>query len=152
MSVSAASATNLSYLPSAQSGQSSVFAQRRQDFQSLAQALSVGDLSAAQSAFSALQQTFPAAGQDQSVQGGSSPSQSMQSAIQALGQALSQGNLPAAQNAFASLQQGLQQSQGQGQVHGHHHHHHHGGASQPSTALTTTGDTTTSGGSVNTTA
>ena len=105
---------NNPYAQSAQTGQASAFKQRRQDFEALAQALSSGNLSGAQSAFSALQQDSKNVGQAQSgQQTGAGGQDRFQTALQALGQALSSGDLAAAQKAFASLQQ----------AHGHHHRH-----------------------------
>ena len=107
----------------------SPFQQRRQDFQALQQALANGDLSGAQSAFSALQQLFQGAGGAAgaaasgtagsgtntassvlaaSAASGSSTGSATASPLSsdwaALGQALSSGNLQGAQSAFAQLQ------------------------------------------------
>lgn len=143
MSVSPTSAANVSLLQTTQSSQQSIFAQRRQDFQNLAQALSSGDLAGAQSAFSALQQTFQSSNQNSS---GQQTGSSIVNAFQALGQALSSNNLAAAQTAFATLQQDLQQAQG-------HRHHHQGAAGQVDTSAAGTATTTTpSTGGINVTA
>jgi predicted lipoprotein len=118
---------NNSYIQSAQTGQTSAFKQRRQDFEALAQALNSGDLSGAKSAFSALQQDFKTVVQTQPGQQTPGNGQnSFQAAFQVLGQALSSGDLSAARNAFASLQQ----------AHGHHHRHAqtNGGTSAPATS------------------
>lgn len=101
----------------------SPFQQRRQDFQQLQQALANGDLSGAQSAFSALQQLFQAAGAGAATATGTGTSPAAVAATAtsgsstgsatasplasdwtALGQALSSGNLQGAQSAFAQLQ------------------------------------------------
>ena len=113
MTIGSVSANSPS-LQSAQSGQTSAFKQRRQDFEALAQALSSGDLSGAKSAFSALQQDFKNArvtqpGPQAQVNG----QDKFQAALKALSQALGSGDLAAAQNAFAVLQQ----------AQGHHHRH-----------------------------
>jgi len=122
MSVSApASAANL-FIRETPSGPVRGFQQRTPQLVWLNQALSAGDLSAAQSAFSAFQQDFHAVTHAQNGQS------SVQGALQALGQALSSGNLSAAQSAFATLQQDIQNA---GQA--HHHHHRQGGSGQAST-------------------
>jgi len=77
------------------------WAQAQSQFQQLGQALSSGNLSAAQAAFSALQQNAPQGGQSsQNAQGSSA-----QSPMAALSQALQSGNLSAAQQAFSQIQQ-----------------------------------------------
>ncbi len=96
-----------------------------QEFQQLGQDLQSGNLSAAQSDFSSLQQLVP-----------SSPSSSTQSSnpisqeFSQLSSDLQAGNLTAAQQDYATIQQDFQ-SQGS-QMH-HHHHHHHGGGSSGTT-------------------
>lgn len=108
MSISGVSGTS-----SAQAAQASSFQQRRSDFQALSSALKSGDLSSAQSAFSALTADAPANGGNSKIA----------DAFKAVGQALQSGDVAGAQKAFASLQSTLQGA------HGHHHHHHGGGAS-----------------------
>jgi hypothetical protein len=105
------------------------WAQAQSQFQQLGQALSSGNLSAAQAAFSALQQNAPQGGQSsQNAQGSSA-----QSPMAALSQALQSGNLSAAQQAFSQIQQ----AQGQ------HHHHHHGSQSGSSSDSSTSTASTT---------
>jgi ribosomal protein S20 len=105
------------------------------DFQTLAKALNSGDLSSAQSAFSALQTDLQKIGGNQQA---SQSSSTLQNDIQTLGDALKAGDLSGAQKAFATLQQDAQNQVQQG--HHHHHHHHH----QVSTDQSTTGTTTAS--------
>jgi len=105
-------------------------------FQQLSQALSSGNLSAAQQAYTQLQQNAPQGSQ-------SSQGNPGQSAFAALGQALQSGNLAGAQSAFAQIQQS-----GRG-----HHHHHEGGAAASDTATTASADATgTNGTTLNVTA
>ena len=93
------------------------------EFQQLGQDLQAGNLTQAQSDFSALSQNVSG-----SVQNNSALAQ----AFSALGSALQSGNVSAAQQAYTSLQQDVQQT-GQG----HHHHLHHGGSSSPSSTSST---------------
>ena len=76
------------------------FQQVRNDFQSLQQALSQGDLTAAQQAYSAIQ----------TDQGGRQPpaNSPLANDFNAIGQALQSGDLTGAQKAFASLQSDFQ--------------------------------------------
>lgn len=90
--------------------------QIRSEFQQLGQDLQAGNLTQAQSDFSALSQNLPA-----SLQTNSTLSQ----AFSSLGSALQSGNVSAAQQAYTALQQDIQQT-GQGS----HHHHHGVGSSQ----------------------
>ena len=136
MSVGAVpSSSNAANASALQSTERSAFKQRQQDFQSLAQTLSAGDLSGAQSAFAALQQDLknvgpaPTVQQTGSIQTGQN---SLTTALQALGQALNSGDLSSAQKAFAQLQQDIQQA-----ARGHRHHHHQAGGSAPGGAAST---------------
>jgi hypothetical protein len=95
--------------------------QNQSNFQSLANALQSGNLSAAQSAFTSLEQTFQ--NQNSQQPGQSNP---VSNDIQSLSSALNSGNLTSAQQAFAQLQKDMQTQQASG----HHHHHHGGGGSQ----------------------
>jgi hypothetical protein len=100
------------------------YRQTRTDFQSLSQALQSGNLSAAQSAYAALQQ-------DQ--QNGPQPpaGSPLANDFNALGQALQSGDLTGAQQAFASLKsdfQSLRQASG-----GHHGGHKGGGGGDDAT-------------------
>jgi len=117
----------------AQAGQSQ-WAQTRSDFQQLNQALSSGNLTAAQQAFNAIQQNG---------QGGTG-----QSSLAAIGQALQSGDLSGAQQALSQVQQTA----------GQHHHHHHRAAQDstdaaaPATAAAVPDPTGVTGTSVNVTA
>jgi len=128
MSISGPSPALNLYIRGWQSDQVVGFKQRQPQLVALSQALSTGDLSAARSAFSGLQQEIQTAPQTQNGQPTSQSTQNGQnsvvSALQALGQALTSGNIPAAQSAFTTLQQDLQNA---GQAHHHHHHHGSGG-------------------------
>jgi outer membrane protein assembly factor BamD (BamD/ComL family) len=124
MSVSGVSSNNLfaAYSPAAAQNK---FQQIQQDSRQLGQDLQAGNLSQAQSDFSALQQLLP--GQQSTASGtqsGSPSSNPISKAVAQLGQDLQAGNLSAAKSDFATLQQDLQQ----GGVSTHRfHHHHHGG-------------------------
>jgi len=113
--------------------------QRKQDFSQLASALQSGDLTGAQSAFSALQ-SLTSQGQNSTVNstGTSSTASNSGNTISndfaTLGQALQSGNIASAQSAFAQLQTDMQTQQSSG----HHHHHHHGGAGANSSSVSTT--------------
>jgi len=96
--------------------------QFQQAFQKLGSDLSSGNLSAAQTDFTALQQVSPgfaSAAQSQS---------NIATAFNKLSSDLQSGNLTAAQQDYATLQQDMQNA------HGHHHHRmHSGGANASST-------------------
>ena len=106
------------------------FQQRNDAMNSLDQALSSGDLTSAQSAFSALQSLAP--------QGGKAPGGSdspFAKDMAAVSSALQSGDMATAQSAFATLKQDMAAHKGS--------HHHHGGsqgaqASGPTDASTTT--------------
>ncbi len=117
------------------------------DFQTLAKALNSGDLSSAQSAFSALQTDLQKIGGNQQASQSSSSS-TLQNDIKTLGDALKAGDLSGAQKAFATLQQDAQNQVQQGH---HHHHHHHQVSTDQSTIGTTTAspDGSNTGTSVN---
>jgi hypothetical protein len=137
--------------------------QVQQDYTQLAGALQSGNLTTAQSAFTALQQAL----QTQSGNAASTSSTNSQDPIlndfNALGQALSSGNLSQAQSAFAQLQSDVQtaqqsaasQTQSLSQalktaVEGHHHHHgHHGGGDAPSQSSTAPSTSTAGNSTVN---
>ena len=116
--------------------------QRKQDFSQLASALQSGDLTGAQSAFSALQ-SLTSQGQNSTVNSTGSSSTASNSGntisndFATLGQALQSGNIASAQSAFAQLQTDMQTQQSSG----HHHHHHHGGAGANSSSVSTTSST-----------
>jgi outer membrane protein assembly factor BamD (BamD/ComL family) len=109
------------------------FQQFRQDFQQLGQDLQAGNLSAAQSDFTTLQQLT---GQNSSA---SQSSHSISQDFSQLGQDLQAGNLTAAQQDFSTITQDIQKALSQGQVQGHHRHHHHhhegGGDSSQASAI-----------------
>jgi len=129
--------------------QENSLSQIRQDFNKLANSLQSGNLTAAQSAYSNLEQLLQAQQNGSTSSNSSNSTDPIQNDFSALGQALSSGNLTQAQNAFAQLksdiqaaqQNGLQSQTRQGlaaAVRGHHHggHHHHGGGSNTTTAST----------------
>jgi hypothetical protein len=107
------------------------FQQIQQGFQQLGQDLQSGNLSQAQSDFSALQQLLPTQQTNTatSTQSGAQTSNPLTQAVAQLAQDLKAGNLSAAQSDFTTLQQDLQQ---QGTVTGHRHHHHRAENSQAS--------------------
>jgi hypothetical protein len=118
------------------------YQQSQNTFQQLTQALQSGNLTAAQSAFSALTQKAPppAANANTSTPSSSNP---MAADFQALGQALQSGNLTGAQAAFTKLQSDAQAAQGAQSTHKHHHHHGNDDSSS-----TTGSASTSSSGSV----
>jgi outer membrane protein assembly factor BamD (BamD/ComL family) len=100
--------------------------QIQQEFQQLGQDLESGNLSAAQSDFTTLQQLAPQNNSTNATQSNSPIAQ----AFQQLAQDLQSGNLSAAQQDYTTIQQdfqnqasqaGNQASQSQ-EAHGHHHH------------------------------
>ncbi len=108
--------------------------QLQQEFQQLGQDLQSGDLSAAQTDFTTLQQI----GSNSSSTSSSSTSSTASSnplaqAFNQLGQDLQSGNLSAAQQDFTNIQQNLQSQASQTQ--GHHHHHHGGGGDSQSNSI-----------------
>jgi len=123
MSVSGISSSSLYDTQSVQNSAQ----QFRQEFQQLGQDLQAGNLSAAQSDFTTLQNL--------SAQNSSATSQSNSPIAQAFSQLakdLQSGNLSAAQQDFATIQQDFQNQAAQNQTQstqGHHHHHHGGGGS-----------------------
>lgn len=132
MSVSGISGSNLFASYNSTTVQNK-FQQIQQGFQQLGQDLQTGNLSQAQTDFTALQKLLP--GQQQSAttgsQAGSQASNPVAQVVSQLGQDLKAGNLSAAQSDLATLQQDLQQ-QSTGATHGHHHHHPHAESSQAS--------------------
>jgi soluble cytochrome b562 len=120
MSVAGISSSSISSLSQYQNQ----FQKVRQEFQQLGQDLQAGNLSAAQSDFTTLQQLT---GQKASTsQNGNSISQDFAQ----LGQDLQAGNLTAAQKDFSAITQDVQNAFSQ--VQGHHRHHHHGGGGENS--------------------
>lgn len=92
--------------------------QFQQEFEQLGEDLQSGNLSAAQSDFSTLQQMAP-----QSNTSSSTSSDPVQQAFNQLAQDLQSGNLSAAQQDYTNIQQDFQSQA----AHAHGHHHHHGG-------------------------
>jgi outer membrane protein assembly factor BamD (BamD/ComL family) len=97
--------------------------QFQQEFQQLGQDLQSGNLSAAQTDFTTLQQNSP-------VSSSSTAQTPISQAFGQLSQDLQSGNVSAAQQAYASIQQDMQ-TQGS---HMRHHHHHGGGEATNSTS------------------
>jgi hypothetical protein len=99
------------------------FKQRKENWDALENALSSGNLQAAQTAFAAVKQDIQSVRQGQGIQAvqQGSNTQQLDQDMQNLEKALSSGDLTAAQQAFAALKQ-------QGAQGAHHHHHHHSGA------------------------
>jgi outer membrane protein assembly factor BamD (BamD/ComL family) len=99
----------------------------RQEFQQLGQDLQAVNLSAAQSAFQALQ---PQGTTPQTPATSQTSNNPIANAFTQLGQDLSSGNLSAAQQDYSTIQQDAQQiSQS-----AHHFHHHHAASSQNSSS------------------
>lgn len=107
--------------PTVQSKQQQV----QQEFQQLGEDLESGNLSAAQSDFTTLQQLVPQSNSTSSPTSTSSSTGNnpLAQAFNQLGQDLQSGNLTAAQQDFANIQQDIQNQASQTQGHGHHHHH-----------------------------
>jgi outer membrane protein assembly factor BamD (BamD/ComL family) len=117
MSIAGIASSLFSQIGSLQNNQKS---QIQTEFRQLAQDLTSGNLTGAQSDFAALQTNAPAQANS------SSP---LSQAFSTLGKDLQSGNLSAAQQDFATIQQDISAAQQTGQA---HHHHHHGGESQAS--------------------
>ena len=112
MTVSAIGSDNNSYIASLQAD----LKKQAQDFTDLSSALQSGDLSSAQSAFTAFQQDIT---NMQQTSGGQQSGQNNQltTDMSSLGSALQSGDLSGAQKAFSTLQQDMQKVR-----RGHHHH------------------------------
>jgi len=95
----------------------------QQEFQQLGKDLEAGNLSAAQSDFTALQQLQPGSSAASSTQSSNPITQDLNQ----LAKDLQSGNTSAAQQDFSQLQQDLQGTTI------HHHHHHHGGSDEGNT-------------------
>ena len=100
--------------------------QFQQEFQQLGQDLQSGNLSAAQTDFTTLQQI----GSNSTATSPTASSNPLAQAFNQLGQDLQSGNLSAAQQDFTNIQQDLQSQATQ--AHGRHHHHHGGGGGDQS--------------------
>jgi outer membrane protein assembly factor BamD (BamD/ComL family) len=99
--------SDLSVSSTPASAHQSQWAQRKNLFDQLGQALQKGDLKGAQTAFAALQANAPQGAPPQGAQGNATPSP-----FAALATALQNGDLSAAQAAYAQIQQ----------TRGHHNH------------------------------
>ncbi|HTR79236.1 MAG TPA: hypothetical protein VMH39_14045 [Gemmatimonadaceae bacterium] len=107
------------------------------DFASLVNAVQGGDITAAQSALSALENDVQTASS-----GYATPATGVQADLQSLFQAVKTGNLSAAQTALTQLQSDSQTraagTAGTGAPVGHRHHHHHGGGRVPTASTNAT--------------
>ena len=122
MSIAGIASTLLSQIGNLQNNQQS---QIQAEFQQLAQDLTSGNLTQAQTDFATLQQSAPT-----TQANSTSP---LSQAFSKLGTDLQSGNLTAAQQDFATIQQDVAaatQGAQSGQL--HHHHHHHAGEAQTS--------------------
>lgn len=122
--------TQLAGQSSSQTNPHNKFQQIKQDFQHLGSDLSSGNLSQAQSDFSALQQLLPSSQQNSTASSATTAASAqttnpLLAAVNQLGQDLQSGNLSAAQADFATVQQDVQQAAPQQGAGGTHHHHHH---------------------------
>jgi hypothetical protein len=144
--------------------------QVQQEYAQLASAIQSGDLTGAQTAFAALQQTLGQQTSNTTATGattatGSTNSDPILNDFNDLGQALQSGNLSQAQSAFAQLQSDVQNAQqnpaSQAQslaqalktaLQGHHHHHGggHRGGGHPSTQSSNSGTSSTAATSTST--
>ncbi len=106
----------------------------RNDFRQLTQSIQSGDLSGAQAAFQALQQS-----------GVTPPANSpLANDLTAIGQALQSGDITGAQQALTSLKSDM--TSARQAHHGHHGHHHlHGGANSTSDSTTNIDSSGTTG-------
>jgi outer membrane protein assembly factor BamD (BamD/ComL family) len=122
MSVSGISSSSLYDTQTVQNN----FQKVRQEFQQLGQDLQSGNLSAAQSDFTTLQNLLPQSSSTTASQSNNPIAQ----AFAQLGKDLQSGNLSAAQQDFTTIQQDFKNQASQGQTEATHgHHHHHGGGS-----------------------
>jgi hypothetical protein len=142
MSVNSVSSISTANSQVAPSNQINPARKLKQDFDTLAQALSSNNLAQSQQAFAAFQQDLKSIPQSQGVQQSQAATQTSpvgqsnpRDALAALNQALNSGNLTDAQSAFSNLLQDLQSQTGAAHQHGHHHH---GGGTQPAAAASAT--------------
>jgi outer membrane protein assembly factor BamD (BamD/ComL family) len=127
MSVSGISSSSLYDTQTVQNN----FQKAQQEFQQLGKDLQSGNLSAAQSDFTTLQNLLPQASSTTSAAAQSN--NPIAQAFAQLGKDLQSGNLSAAQSDFATIQQDFKNQASQGtQASGGHHHHHGGGSSDVS--------------------
>jgi hypothetical protein len=106
--------------------------QIQKEFQQLGNDLQSGNLPAAESDYTTLEQLVPQNSMT-SLTSSSQSSNSLAQAFNQLGQDLQSGNLSAAQQDYANIQQDFQ-SQAE-QMQGHGHHHHHGGGSDEQNSI-----------------
>jgi outer membrane protein assembly factor BamD (BamD/ComL family) len=143
MSVSWISSSSLYNTQSAQSS----FQQAQQLFQQLGKDLQAGNLSAAQSDFTSLQNLLPQTNSTTAAQSSNPIAQ----AFAQLGKDLQSGNLSAAQQDFTTIQQDAQNQAAQNlaaqtqTTQGHHHHHGGGGSSEISQLFAQLGSALQSG-------
>lgn len=110
---------------------------RVQNWKALGNALEAGDLSAAQTAFDALQ-----AGKPKHIQESLKvENNTIKADMQALSEALQSSNLEAAKESFAKLQEDLKNLRAELLEKRHRHHHHHRGESTDDFSTTTTDGT-----------
>ena len=93
-----------------------IFKQWQENFDNLGTALQSSDMTAAQTAYSALLQAAPTGSQAQTSQ--KNGTTGIQSDFDTLGKAIQSGDTDAAKTAFDKLKQDLQTARA------HHHHHH----------------------------
>jgi outer membrane protein assembly factor BamD (BamD/ComL family) len=124
MSVSGISSSSFYYFDM-QNAQNRV-QQFQQDFEQLGQDLQSGNLTAAQTDFTDIQQLEPTDSSSTSSTSTATTSSdsSISQAFNQLSQDLKSGNLTAAQQDYSTIQQDLE-SMGTQATQGHHHHHHH---------------------------
>jgi outer membrane protein assembly factor BamD (BamD/ComL family) len=122
MSVSGISSSSLYDTQTVQNN----FQKAQQEFQQLGKDLQSGNLSAAQSDFTTLQNLLP---QSTAATTASQSGNPIAQAFAQLGKDLQSGNLSAAQSDFATIQQDFKNQASQGTQASSGHHHHHGGGS-----------------------
>lgn len=125
MAINGISDTTGMYQTYQSNGSSSI----RQDFQTLNNSLSSGNVSAAQSAIESISQQLSS-----NTKGGSS---SLTSDLQSIQSSLQSGDLTSAQKTYSTMQQNMQSVKG-------HHHHHGGGGGKKKTSDTTDSSSDTS--------
>jgi outer membrane protein assembly factor BamD (BamD/ComL family) len=127
MSVSGISSSSLYGTQTVQNN----FQKAQQEFQQLGQDLQSGDISAAQSDFTTLQNLLPQV--SPTTTAAAQSTNPITQAFAQLGKDLQSGNLSAAQSDFATIQQDFKSQASQGtQAPSAHHHHHGGGSSEVS--------------------
>lgn len=132
MSVSGISSTSLFNSQTVENN----FQKAQQEFQQLGPDLQSGNLAAAQSDFTTLQNLLP---QSTSTTSASQSSNPIAQAFAQLGKDLQSGNLSAAQQDYKTIQQDFQNQAAQQPTQtnaGHGHHHHHGASESQSSDIT----------------